>query len=194
MSGGRRLSTVATRSRTSWAAVVDVAIQVERGDDDRSALPGDRAQLVDAFDCVDDFFDRLRDRGLHFFRRSARQGRPNGNGRQIHRGKAIDAETKVTRRADHHQRQHDHRGEDRPADADFSELLHQSNHLSPAGRRRDYRAVRCTGSPTLIPSSDLDLIVETTTGMHAFLHRAVVCDGDDFFDAGEGDDGSYWAR
>ena len=30
-----------------------------------------------------------------------------------------------------------------------------------------------TGSPTLIPSSDLDLIAETTTGTHAFLYRAV---------------------
>ncbi len=52
---------------------VDVAVELERGDDERGALPGDRAQLVDALDGVDDLFDGLRDLGLDLFRRRARQ-------------------------------------------------------------------------------------------------------------------------
>ena len=39
-------------------------------------------------------------------------------------GKAIHAELEITRRTDHHQRQHDHRGKDRAANTDFGELLH----------------------------------------------------------------------
>src|SRR5439155_11736385 len=105
---------------------VDVAIQIEGGDDDRVALHRNRAQVVDAVDGVDDFLDALRDQRLHLFRRRPGQIRAHRDGGKIYRRKAIDAQLEIARRPDYDQRQNDHRGKDRAADTDFSELLHCS--------------------------------------------------------------------
>src|SRR2546425_985824 len=52
---------------------VDVAIKIERRYYERRSLPGNRAQLIDAIDGVDDFFDSLRDQCFFFLRRRAPQ-------------------------------------------------------------------------------------------------------------------------
>ncbi len=110
---------------------VDVAIKIERRHHERRSLPGNRAQLIDAIDGVDDFFDSLRDERLHLFRRRAGQISTHADGGKIDGRKTIDAQLEITRRADDDQRQNDHRGEDRAADTNFSELLH--------GRILDFR-------------------------------------------------------
>ena len=52
----------------------EIAIELEGGDDDRSSLPRDRTQFVDAVDGVDDFFDLLRDERFNFFAAKRRAG------------------------------------------------------------------------------------------------------------------------
>ena len=74
VSSGSWRTTVATRSRTSWAAVsmsrsrLKVAMTIELPAD------GDRAQLLDALDRVDRLLDALRDLGLDLLGRGAGQG------------------------------------------------------------------------------------------------------------------------
>jgi len=72
MSRGSLRTTVATRSRTS-APPHQCPGQVEGDDDEGGAGSVDRAQFVNAFNGVDDFFNRLRD--LRFPSRRAKRRR-----------------------------------------------------------------------------------------------------------------------
>ena len=99
---------------------IDVAVEIEGREHDRTSLHRHRAQVVDTIDGVNDFFDLLRDERLHLFRRRARKLGAHADGGQIDGRKAIHAELEIARRTDHDQRQDDHRGEDRTADTDFS--------------------------------------------------------------------------
>ena len=64
------------------------------------------------------------------------------NGGQIDGRKAIDAQLEIAGRADHDQRQNDHRGEDRPANTDFSELLHADSSLRNGDRGARLKVAR----------------------------------------------------
>jgi hypothetical protein len=88
-------------------------------------------QFLDAFDGVDRFLNRLGNLRLDLSGRRARQPRTHAHDRQIDRGEAIDAQFEVTRDPHDHERQHDHRCEDRSSDANVSELLHELCSMSP---------------------------------------------------------------
>ena len=82
------------------------------------------AQFRDALDGVDDLLEPLADEDLDLLGRGAGQHRLHAHRRQVDRREAVDAEAEVGGRADDDQRQHDHAGEDRAADADVSESVH----------------------------------------------------------------------
>ena len=80
--------------------------------------------------------------------------------RQVDRREAIDAEPEVGGRADHDQREDEHRREDRPADADFGELLHDLGldaHRRTAGEVAGIDDHRLA---PLEPVDDLDVLAE----------------------------------
>ena len=103
---------------------VDVAVEVEVRDDERAVRHRDRAQLVDALDGVDRFFDLVGDLGLDLGGRRAGQAGPHEHRRHVDRREAIDAEARQAHEPDDDEREVHHRGEHRAADADLSELLH----------------------------------------------------------------------
>src|SRR4029077_4337440 len=84
-------------------------------------------------------------------RRGPRQGRTHGYVGKVHGWKPIDAQTKVAGRADHHQRQDNHRGENRPTDADLCKLLHQLITITGWPPTR-FPGCTMTPLPTAIPS------------------------------------------
>ena len=99
--------------------VVQVALEDEAHRDRAAALVDAGRQLVDAGDAADRLFHRLDDRGGNLVR-----ARPGQRQRHVHRRgigarKQIDAEIAEGEDPEHHQRHHQHRGEDRPTDADF---------------------------------------------------------------------------
>jgi hypothetical protein len=109
---GRSLRMVATRSRTSWAAVSMSLFRL-------------KVTIVDPLDGVDHFLDPLGELAFHLFRGGAGELGPDRDGGQVDRGEPVDAEAEVAGPADDHQRQDEHRREDRAADADFGELLQE---------------------------------------------------------------------
>ena len=145
---------LAQRGRDAVAHVlrghVDVALEAHRHHDDRGSRPRDRAQLLDALDRVDRFFERDRDLRFHFLGGGPRERCADDDRGQVDRGEPVDAEPRVGGGADDDERQHDHRSEDRAPDADLGELLHGSLSGSRARRRlrrRSTRAFRSRGSP-----------------------------------------------
>ena len=71
---------------------VGVLLEQERDDDLRDAFGRGRAQLVDAADGVDRFFDLVGDLGLDLLGRRARQARRDDDRREVDLGEAVDAE------------------------------------------------------------------------------------------------------
>ncbi|MCG3161880.1 MAG: hypothetical protein JMDDDDMK_03095 [Acidobacteria bacterium] len=104
--------------------VVNVAVETERGHHERPALARNRAELLDAFNGVDGFFQHLRQRGLSLFGRGAGQIGAHRHRRNVHRREAVNAELEIAGRPDDDQRQNNHRREDRTFDTNFRELLH----------------------------------------------------------------------
>ena len=90
----------------------------------RHAFRRRRAQLVDAADGVDGFFDLVSDFRLDLLRRGARLHRGDDDGGEVDFRKAIDAEQRERKHADHRERQNEHRREDRTANRERSEPLH----------------------------------------------------------------------
>ena len=103
---------------------VGVLVEQEADHDLRDAFRRRRAQLVDAADGVDGFFDLVGDLGLDLLRRGAGLHRRDDDGREVDLRKPIDAEPREREHADDGQRQDQHRREDRTADAERSKPLH----------------------------------------------------------------------
>ncbi len=102
-----------------------VFFENESDGDDGDAFGGGRVQFVDAGDGVDRLFERLGHLRLDFLGRGARQHGGDGDEGELDLGEEVDAELPVGIQPDHHQRQDEHGGEDGPANADFSQLLHR---------------------------------------------------------------------
>ena len=133
-------------------------------DHDGLARPGDRAQLLDALDGVDDLLDLAARPGS----RPPRRRRPGSSVRTLTVGRSTEGKRStpsraVGGRADHDQREDEHGGEDRPADADLGELLHRLGRLltrhglaagevAGLGRRPGCPAVRPATISTRSPS------------------------------------------
>ncbi len=145
---GRSRTTVATRSRTSWAAASMSRSRLKVAMTNELPARRDRAQLLDALDRVDGLLDGLGD-----LRSPSPPGEAPGSGVRTETvGRSTDGKRSTPRPvvaggADHHEGEDDHGREDRPADADLGELLHQDNHLQqshpsrgcPAAARPDRR-------------------------------------------------------
>ena len=142
-SRGSRVSTVATRSRTSWVAASMSRSSVERGDDDRAAgAETERSSSRPSTVLTTSSICWLTS-DLDFLGRGAGQlradddraaGRPAGN--------RSTPRPQVAGGADHDQAQDEHRGKDRTLDADRGELLHalEFRRDDPAGVRVRRRA------------------------------------------------------
>src|SRR5205823_14261974 len=65
---------------------IDVAGEGECGGDEGGPLPADRAQLFDAFDGVDGFFDALDNFGFHLLGRCAAEGDADCDRGQVYGG------------------------------------------------------------------------------------------------------------
>ena len=104
----------------------DVAIlrQQEADDDDGAAFRRCGADVIDQADGIHRVFDFLGDLRLDLFGRGAGIGYGHGDGRDVDLRKQIDAERKIGKRAHHDERENQHRGEDRAADAELSESVH----------------------------------------------------------------------
>ena len=104
----------------------DVAVlgELELNGDQRLAFGRDGAHLVHLADGVDRVLHLLGDFGFDLLGRSAGVGDDHDDGGDIDLGKQIDAEREVGKDADHHQRQNQHGGEDRAADAELGECVH----------------------------------------------------------------------
>ena len=101
-------------------------------------------------------------------------------------GKRSTSRFRVARRPDHHQRQHDHRREDRPADADFGELLHESLPHRGDGLASDQVSrLHHDGLTGSQPVYNFHALAGTPPGADALLLRDVVFDGDHLVDARE---------
>ena len=203
-SSGRRLTTVLTRSRTSWAAVsrlrssLKVAITID--------MPGsgDRAQLVDAVDGVDHLLDLLGEERLHLLGRGAGQhrahvdasaGRRTDSGRR--RGRSTRSRPPPPGRGRASRRRRDGGCRSRPASAWASRGPRPRRALAggaPATTTGwpDWRlpGASTTWSPTDTPESDLRPLRGAAAGGHRLLDRLAVLHGDDLLQAGEGDDGA----
>ena len=81
---------------------IDVASQLKRHHDERRTGPVHRAQLLHAFNGIQDLFDRLRDLGFHFGRGSSCQARADPHGGQVHRRKPIHFQVQVAGHSHHH--------------------------------------------------------------------------------------------
>ena len=126
MTGGRasrgsRFSTVATRSRTSWAATSTLRFRSNVMSTSEMPCPETLRSSEMPSTVLIDFLETLADQHLDLFGRGAGQHRLDPHRRQVHRREPVHAQPEVRGRADHDQRQHDHAGEDRTADADVSE-------------------------------------------------------------------------
>ena len=106
---------------------VGVLREVEGDGDARAAFRGRRAKLVDAGDGVDGSFDPVSELGLDVLRRRARVRRRDRHDRRLDTRVAIDAEREERHAADDGNGRDEHRGKDRPVNADFSELLHDDS-------------------------------------------------------------------
>src|SRR5512134_463563 len=67
ITGCESLLNLLTTGGSTSRGCVDITIEIEGGENDRCALPGDRAQFLNAFDGVDGFLDLLRDLAFDFF-------------------------------------------------------------------------------------------------------------------------------
>jgi hypothetical protein len=74
---------------------------------------------------VDDFFDGVGQLGLGFFGTCAGERAADGDGGEIDRGQAIDAQAGVGGGADDDQADDDHAGEDRAGDEGVDEAIHE---------------------------------------------------------------------
>ena len=103
---------------------VGVLLQDERDEDLRDAFRGHRAEFVDAAGRVDGLLDLVGDFRLHFLRRQTGQPRGHGDDGEVDLGEAVQAEVEIAHHAEHEEDQREHRGENRPANANRSEKVH----------------------------------------------------------------------
>ena len=100
---------------------VDVAVEIELDGDDAGALRGARRHRGNAGDGRELAFDDAGDRGRHGVRAGARQGRGDGNGREIDPRQRRDRQQAEAENAERDDRRRDQRRHDRPADTEFGE-------------------------------------------------------------------------
>ena len=119
---------------------IDVAVEIELDGDDAGALRGTRRHRGDAGDGRELALDDAGDRGRHGIGARARQGRGDGNGREIDPRQRRDRQQAEAENAERDDRRRDQRRHDRPADAEFGER----HRLRPGlpGPRLDPRSVR----------------------------------------------------
>ena len=137
--GGRSRRTVATRSRTSWAATSMSRLEVEGRDDERAALAR-RSSAARSMPSTVLTASSMGcgDLGLDLLGRGAGEGGAHADGRQVDGGEAVDAELEVAGGADDDQRQDQHRRR-RPAGGCRSRRA--SAWVAPAARQRVMRTV-----------------------------------------------------
>ena len=165
----------------------------EREGDRHVARAGarERAELRDALDGVDRLLDLLRDLRLHLLDGGAGQLGADADRGQLDGGEAVDAQPEVARAAHDDEREHDHRREHRPADADLGELLHlEVPYFSTVTA---WPPVRLPGGiddrlPRLHARDDLDPVAEPAAGGDAQLLALAVADREHLLHAGEGDE------
>src|SRR4029450_9359985 len=165
---------------------VDLAIQIERDDDDHRAGPGDRAQLLDPLDRVDLLLELLRDLGLNLLAGGARQLDPHVDGRQVDGRESVDAQPEPAGGA-HDDEGHDqHRREHRALDADLGQLLHGGLGGGwDGGAADEVTRTGHHGVAALEAVDDLDILAETATGRDLDLRGPALADDQHFLDAGE---------
>ena len=130
----------------------------------RAALVDVRRHLVDAGDAAERVLDRLDDRRRHLVRAGARQLDRHVDRGRIGLRKQIDAEVAERKDAEHHERHDEHRGEDRPADAEFRQhgySVPTASTVTFMPSARLSTSVTATRSPALTPLDDLDAIADT---------------------------------
>jgi len=98
-----------------------VHVQLKFDDHHRLVFVAARGQGVDAGDRVDRFFDFFRDFALDNFRGGARVLGADHHDREVDVGELVDLQALKGKQAQHHQRQHQHGGEDRVFQADACE-------------------------------------------------------------------------
>ena len=113
---------------------VDVLLEQERCRHERYAFGGRRAQLVQAADGVDGFFNLVGDLGFDLLRRGPGLPRRDHDRGEIDLREPVDSQLRVPERADHGERQHEDRREHRPSHAERRKPLHTPP-LLPGGRR-----------------------------------------------------------
>ena len=118
-SGGTFRIALATFSRTSLAASLMSRSSTKRTVICARPFGDARLDLVDPRDAADRLLHRLDDRGRHLVRARAGQRQGDADGRRIGLREQVDAEAAEREDAEHHQRHHEHRGEDRAADAEI---------------------------------------------------------------------------
>ena len=102
---------------------VDVAVEIELDGDRRRAERTRRRHLRDAWNLRDLPFERLRDRGRHRVRGSARQRSRDGDGRKVDLRQGRNRQRRESDEADQKHRDHDERGRDRAVDEGGGEAL-----------------------------------------------------------------------
>ena len=115
---------------------VTVAVQIEGDHDEGGTRAVDGAQFVNAFNGVNHLLNGLCHLRLHLGRRRAGQAGADAHNRHINRREAVHAEVQVARRAHDDECQDDHHRQHRPANADFSELLHRGSAVGRCGCQR----------------------------------------------------------
>ena len=128
------------------------------------------------------------DRRRHLVRARAGQRQRHVDGRRIGLREQIDAEVAEREDAEHDQRHHEHRGEDRPADAEFRE--HAGYLPAIAGRRVTFMpsaslstSVIATRLAGLDAADDLDAIAEPLADLQLAHRQLVAVDDEHAVDA-----------
>ena len=116
--------------------LVQIALEDEAHDDARLALGDARLNLVDARHAADRLFHRLDDRRRHLVGAGARQRQGDADRRRIGPREQVHAQPLERERAEHHERHHQHRRRDGPADAEFRQHENLPNWSRRRARRR----------------------------------------------------------
>ncbi len=127
---------------------VDIAVQLERHDHERLAVPGDRAELIDPRHGRHRIFDDRGDFRLDFAGRGTGHIGPHIHLCQVDVGKAVDAQLRERHQSRDHQRRDQHQCEDGAANTDFSEPVHVGLPGENSGKERgDADAAPPSGRP-----------------------------------------------
>ena len=119
---------------------VPIPLQEELRRDRGHPFPAGRTQLLNAFHGVDDFLHRLSDAGFDLLGRGPPQGGADGDNGQFHIGNLLDPQLAVRKPPHNDQQDVEHRGENRPPDADIGQPAPQNLFFglwmgSPVGTR-----------------------------------------------------------